>query len=218
MALFVRKPETHTDIPIYNLSHERTVLVVGLGNMGKEYDGTRHNIGFACVDHFAQKNEFPAWIEKKDLRCHFTSKNLGGTRVIIIKPTTLMNASGEAAFSTQQFYKIHTHDMLVVHDELDIPFGQIRVRIGGGSAGNNGVKSLQQHIDGEIPRIRVGIANEFSGRADSADFVLGKFTSEEQEHIKSLTSEVESMITEFIFGGELAHDTRSFHDQTESGQ
>ncbi len=212
MALFVRKPTTNTDIPIYNLSHERTVLVVGLGNIGQEYEGTRHNIGFACVDHFAQKNEFPDWVNKKDLKCQQTSKTLGGTRVIIIKPTTFMNASGEAAFSTQQFYKIHTHDILVVHDELDIPFGQIRVRAGGGSAGNNGVKSLQQHLDGEFTRIRVGIANEFSARADSADFVLGKFTSEEQGHIKSLTSEVETMITQFVFGGSLEPTTLDYRD------
>lgn len=212
MALFVRKPTTNTDIPIYNLSHERTVLVVGLGNIGQEYDGTRHNIGFACVNHFAQKNEFPDWVNKKDLKCQQTSKTLGGTRVIIIKPTTFMNASGEAAFSTQQFYKIHTHDVLVVHDELDIPFGQIRVRAGGGSAGNNGVKSLQQHLDGEFTRIRVGIANEFSARADSADFVLGKFTSDEQGHIKSLTSEVETMITQFVFGGSLEPTTLDYRD------
>ncbi|MBP7806967.1 aminoacyl-tRNA hydrolase [Candidatus Saccharibacteria bacterium] len=212
MALFVRKPTTNTDIPIYNLSHERTVLVVGLGNIGQEYDGTRHNIGFACVDHFAQKNEFPDWVNKKDLKCQQTSKTLGGTRVIIIKPTTFMNASGEAAFSTQQFYKIHTHDVLVVHDELDIPFGQIRVRAGGGSAGNNGVKSLQQHLDGEFTRVRVGIANEFSARADSADFVLGKFTSDEQGHIKSLTSEVETMITQFVFGGSLEPTTLDYRD------
>ena len=212
MALFVRKPTTNTDIPIYNLSHERTVLVVGLGNIGQEYDGTRHNIGFACVNHFAQKNEFPDWVNKKDLKCQQTSKTLGGTRVIIIKPTTFMNASGEAAFSTQQFYKIHTHDVLVVHDELDIPFGQIRVRAGGGSAGNNGVKSLQRHLDGEFTRIRVGIANEFSARADSADFVLGKFTSDEQGHIKSLTSEVETMITQFVFGGSLEPTTLDYRD------
>ncbi len=212
MALFVRKPTTNTDIPIYNLSHERTVMVVGLGNIGQEYDGTRHNIGFACVDHFAQKNEFPDWVNKKDLKCQQTSKTLGGTRVIIIKPTTFMNASGEAAFSTQQFYKIHTHDVLVVHDELDIPFGQIRVRAGGGSAGNNGVKSLQQHLDGEFTRIRVGIANEFSAQADSADFVLGKFTSDEQGHIKSLTSEVETMITQFVFGGSLEPTTLDYRD------
>jgi PTH1 family peptidyl-tRNA hydrolase len=218
MALFVRKPETHTDIPIYNLSHERTVLVVGLGNVGREYDGTRHNIGFACVEQFAEKNDFPAWINKKDLRAEMTSKTLGGTRVIIIKPTTFMNASGEAVFSTQQFYKIHAHDILVVHDELDIPFGQIRVRAGGSSAGNNGIKSLQQHLDGAFVRIRVGIANEFSGRADSADFVLGKFTKDEQEHLSALKSEAESLINEFVFGGELPNDTRSFHDQSERGE
>lgn len=212
MALFVRKPVTNTDIPIYNLSHERTVLVIGLGNTGKEYTGTRHNIGFECVDHFAEKNEFPGWIDKKDLRCHYTSKTLGGTRVILIKPTTFMNASGEAAYKVQQFYKVHTHEILVVHDELDIPFGQIRVRAGGGDAGNNGVKSLQQHLDGVFTRIRVGIANEFSERADSADFVLGKFTSDEQEHLPSLRSEVESLITEFIYGDSLQPTTVNYRD------
>lgn len=212
MALFVRKPVTNTDIPIYNLSHERTVLIIGLGNIGKEYDGSRHNIGFECVDQFATKNDFPGWIEKKDLRCHFTSKTLGETRVILIKPTTFMNASGEAAYKVQQFYKVRINEILVVHDELDIPFGQIRVRAGGGSAGNNGIKSLQQHLDGDFTRIRVGIANEFSERADSADFVLGKFTSDEQQHLASLKSEVESLITEFIYGGSLTSTTLSYRD------
>ena len=209
MALFQRNPHRQgEEQPFYQIGQEKTVLIVGLGNIGKEYDGTRHNIGFACVDAFAQSQEFPAWTEKKDLKARITLKTLSDTRVILAKPTTFMNLSGEAVQAIAHFYKIAVSDILVVHDELDIPFGQIRMRVGGSSAGNNGLKSLLQHLDEGFGRIRVGIQAETKMAA--ADFVLAKFSKEEQGHIKALTQEVTSILTEAIFGGELPHDTRSF--------
>ena len=145
MALFQKKPSVETSAPFYAMGLEDTFLIVGLGNIGKEYDGTRHNIGFDLVDHFARKQDFPDWINKKDLKCALTSYKVGNNKIILIKPTTYMNNSGEAMQSVQRFYRIENSKTLVVHDELDIDFGSIRTRTGGKSAGHNGIKSIIAH-------------------------------------------------------------------------
>lgn len=214
MALFQRNPfATRQEQPLFTIGMNKTVLVVGLGNIGKQYEGTRHNIGFASVDAFATSQEFEAWTDKKDLKCLLTSKVLGDTRVLIIKPTTLMNLSGEAVQKAAHFYKVPVQDIIVVHDELDVTFGQIRTRVGGGSAGNNGIKSLIQHIGPDFNRVRVGIG-PVQDKMDSADFVLAKFTKEEQTHLTALTKEVTSILTEYIFSNQLPHDTRQVIDTT----
>jgi len=126
MGLIRENPFTGASTQFYTVGLNRTVLVVGLGNVGKQYDGTRHNVGFACADAFADLNKFDPWMQKKDLKCFFTSQTMGGVRVIVIKPTTLMNLSGEAVQKVVSFYKIAPANVVVLHDELDIPFGQIR--------------------------------------------------------------------------------------------
>ncbi len=204
------KREHHDDRPLYSLGLQKTVVLVGLGNIGKDYDGTRHNIGFACVDAFAQANDAPKWIDKKDLQASVTSLTLGDTRVVLAKPTTMMNLSGEAVSKILNFYKVPASQLLVVHDELDIDFGQIRTRVGGSSAGNNGIKSIIHHVGEEFGRIRVGTKNKFADSKDSADFVLDKFSKDEQEHLKALTSEVGSLLNEYIFKSPLPAETRSF--------
>jgi PTH1 family peptidyl-tRNA hydrolase len=209
MSLFQKKPIAGTSLPIYSIGEHKTVLFVGLGNPGKEFKGSRHNIGFEALEHFAEKNEFPMWIHKKDFRCDTTSLTLGSTRVILCKPMTFMNLSGEAARAIQDFYKMTNKETVAVYDELAIPFGQIRARVGGESAGHNGVKSLIQHMGEDFGRIRIGISNELSQNADAEDFVLGKFTKQEQGHLPLLLQEVNAMLTEYIFGGALPHDTRS---------
>lgn len=209
MALFVKKADTSSP-PIYSLGLNRTVLIVGLGNPGKEYVGTRHNIGFECVDALAEKQEFDQWVEKTDLKCKFTSHTLGNTRVILAKPTTFMNLSGEAVQAVANFYKVSPGQILVVHDELDIPFGQIRTRNGGGSAGHNGIKSVTQHIGEEYGRVRIGIGPKEPEQMDSADFVLAKFSKEQQAEMSSLKREAQAIMTEYIFGANLATETRNF--------
>jgi len=211
MALFQRNP--HSDRqhqPLFSIGMTKTVLIVGLGNIGKEFEGTRHNIGFACLDAFAKAHEFDAWTDKKDLKCLITSKTLGDTRVILCKPTTMMNLSGEAVQKIAHFYKIHHQQILAVHDELAIPFGQIRTRTGGSDAGNNGIKSLITHIGPDFGRVRIGIDGEKPEQMDSADYVLAAFTKEEQKHLPDLTREVTSILTEYIFSTQLPHDTRTF--------
>lgn len=194
--------------PLYTLGLNKTVLIVGLGNIGKKYESTRHNIGFACVDAVANTLEADAWTEKKDLKAHITQKMVNDTRVILIKPTTLMNNSGEAVQAVSHFYKIAPDAILVVHDELDIPFGQIRTRVGGSAAGNNGIKSIIQHCGEQFGRVRIGIGSET--KSDASDFVLAKFSAEESQELPALIKETTAIITEYIYAGKLTAETRSF--------
>lgn len=211
MALFQRNPfNTRESKPLYTLGLNKTVLIVGLGNPGKEFENTRHNVGFECLDTFAEKNEMPGWVTKKDLKCHMATANLGGVKVIAIKPATFMNLSGEAVRAVADFYKIPDKQIVVVHDELDVDFGQIRMRFGGSAAGHNGIKSVVQHIGEDFGRIRVGIGPKYPENIDGADFVLGKFSTEEKKHLPALTREVTTILTEYVYSGELPHDTRSF--------
>lgn len=209
MALFQKKPDTTSITPLYTLGANKTYLIVGLGNIGKEYHGTRHNIGFEVLDSFAQANNFSGWVNKKDLKCELATANLGENRVILCKPTTFMNSSGEAVQAVQHFYKMYNQNTLVVYDELTVSFGQIRARVSGSDAGHNGVKSLIQYIGDDFNRLRVGIGSEISEKADSASFVLGKFSKDEQKQLPEIIKETNAMITEYIFRGELPHETRT---------
>ena len=207
--MFERKKEYASGAPLYSIGAHKTVLVIGLGNPGKQYGGTRHNIGFEVLDHFAKQNDFPAWIAKKDLKCELTVRSLGENQVILCKPTTFMNLSGEAAQAVQHFYRVYNPQTLATYDELAIPLGQLRTRLGGTDAGHNGVKSLIQHMGDDFGRLRVGIGSEISKKTDSSDFVLGKFTKEEQGIIPKILQEANALITEYIFSGTLPHDTRT---------
>lgn len=208
MALFQKKPQVQSSAPLYTIGSKKVVLIIGLGNPGKEYASTRHNIGFSVVDEFAVKNDFPKWINKKDLKCLLTSNNLGENQVILIKPTTFMNNSGEAVQSVQHFYRAYNQNTLAVYDELALDFGQLRTRVGGSDAGHNGVKSLIQNIGDDFGRLRIGVGSEVSQKADAASFVLSKFNKDEQTKIPLIIREACALLTEFIFSGELPHETR----------
>ena len=211
MGLFQKKPQYGTNVPIYTLGNNRTILIVGLGNIGKEYSGTRHNIGFAAIDRYATDNDFPDWIEKRDLKAYFTSKQVGQTRVILVKPTTFMNLSGEAVQATAHFYKIQPSNIVVIHDELDIPFGQIRTRTGGSSAGHNGIKSVTSHIGEGYGRVRIGIGPKEPEQMDTADFVLAPFTVDQSAQLRNLTREVSALLSEHAYGAtDLPSETRNF--------
>jgi peptidyl-tRNA hydrolase, PTH1 family len=212
MALFQKNPySSDTGKQLYSFGHTTTLLIVGLGNVGAKYAQTRHNLGFLCVDYFAKQNEFPDWMEKKDARAYIAKKTLGETEVILLKPATMMNLSGEAVQAIAHFYKIPTNKTIVVHDELDIPYGQIRTRTGGGPAGHNGIKSLIKHIGKDFGRIRIGIdSKERPEQMDSSDYVLAKLTKSEQATAPTLIKEVGSIITETIYSGQLATETRKF--------
>lgn len=195
----------------YTVGLNKTLLLVGLGNPGKEYDLTRHNIGFACLDAFVDKTDaMEPWMQKKDLKCLLSSGQIGEARVLAIKPQTFMNLSGEAVQATAAFYKLSPENIVVLHDELDVAFGQIRLRMGGSSAGHNGIKSITQHLGEGYGRVRIGIGPKRPVRIKSEDFVLQKFSDEEQAQLPNLTQEVNALLSEYVYGGQLPHDTRSF--------
>jgi PTH1 family peptidyl-tRNA hydrolase len=211
MALFQRRPQVSDPVNYITLGLNKSILIVGLGNPGDEYDGTRHNVGFKALDAFAKSNDFGAWTTKKDLKCLLVTKTLGDTRVVLCKPTTYMNNSGEAVQAASSFYKIHPNQTVLVHDELDINFGQIRTRVGGSAAGHNGIKSVIQHIGEEFARIRIGIGPKTPEQMDSADFVLKKFSKSEQAKMPELIREASAIISEAVYAnGQVGAETRSF--------
>lgn len=210
MGLFQKKPISISE-PAYTIGDQKTLLIIGLGNPEKKYQDTRHNLGFMCLDNFAAKQEFPNWVEKKDLKCLLTSKNFNQTKVILAKPNTYMNNSGESLAALQRFYKIPSKDTLIVHDELDIDFGSIKIAFGGGSAGHNGLKSIISRGGQETGRMRIGIGPKKPEQIDSADFVLAKFSKVEEKHLSELLQETTSILSEYAFGdGQLATETRKF--------
>lgn len=219
MSLFQKKPSLESSAPAYVLDFnsgdstgiEDKLLIVGLGNPGKEYEGTRHNIGFDVIDNFAKLEDFPDWINKKDLKGQISLRSIGGKKIILLKPSTYMNLSGEAVQLTQNFYKIDNSKTLIVHDELDVNFGSIRIRGKGKDAGHNGIKSVINKIGDEFSRLRIGVGPKQPEQIDSAQYVLKKFTTEEQNHLSKLRKEAINIINEYIFSsGNLEPETRKF--------
>lgn len=209
MALFQKKPTTTATSSLYTTGLGSTILVVGLGNVGGQYAKNRHNLGFMVLDRYVSAHDFTPWTEKKDLRCYISTCTIGATRVILIKPTTMMNLSGESAQAVQHFYKVSTSSTIVIHDELDVTFGQLRMRTGGGSAGHNGIKSLSTHIGEDFGRIRVGIGPKKPAQIDSADFVLQDFSHTEQKKLPDVIKEACSIIDEYTATLHLNEETRT---------
>jgi PTH1 family peptidyl-tRNA hydrolase len=211
MAWLQKRPQVSDPAMFYSIGLNKTLLLVGLGNPGKEYDLTRHNVGFLCLDTFVAKTDgMDDWVHKKNLKCLLSTGRVGDTRVIAIKPATFMNLSGEAVQAVASFYKINPEHIAVVHDELDIDFGQIRLRVGGSAAGHNGIKSVTATIGEDYGRVRVGVGPKKPAKIDSTDFVLQKFSAAEQKQLPNLTQEVNAILSEYLYGAELPHDTRSF--------
>lgn len=195
---------------MYTLGLNKTMLIVGLGNVGQEYIGTRHNTGFMCLDSFAEAQDMPEWVQKKDMKCLITVGNIINTRIIMMKPTTMMNLSGEAVQAVAAFYKLQAADTYIVYDELDIDFGTIRCRMGGGAAGHNGIKSVIQHVGPDFGRIRIGVGPKHPPQIDSADYVLQRFDKDQSTHIKDMEREVSALLMETVASGELPHESRQF--------
>lgn len=152
-------------------------IIIGLGNIGKKYENTRHNAGFEAVDALAKKCGWSFSQEK--FNALIAQGTLHGEKVLLMKPTTYMNASGEALIQAIQFFKVETKDILVLHDDLDLPVGKIRIRLKGSPGGQNGMKSIQNHLHTqEVCRIRIGIDKH--PLIPVVDYVLGKVSSEQR--------------------------------------
>jgi PTH1 family peptidyl-tRNA hydrolase len=211
MGWLQKRPQVALPATYYTTGQNTSLILVGLGNIGKQYAGTRHNIGFDCLDHFVNKlSEMSDWVNKADLKCLLASGIVSDTRVIAIKPTTLMNLSGDCVSEVVNFYKIQPDHLVVIHDDLDVDFGSIRTRYGGSSAGHNGIKSISSRIGENYGRIRIGIGPKKPLTIDSADYVLQKFNEEEVLQLNNLKQECMAILSEFVYSKNLSADTRSF--------
>ena len=158
------------------------ILVVGLGNPGKKYTQTKHNVGFLAVDEIG--NRVGIELNKKKFKGLYGEGTIGGNKLLLLKPETYMNLSGEAVSGIKNFYDIPTDKIIVVHDEMDLPLGNIRIKSGGGSAGHNGIKSIISRLGpDDFKRVRMGIGKPLV-KDEGADHVLSGFKREEDEIIK----------------------------------
>ena len=173
-------------------------LIVGLGNIGSEYDGTRHNIGFRVLDAFAKASN----LVFKDGRYGFTAQtSIKGRQMVLLKPSTFMNLSGNAVRYWMQQEKVPLENVLVVVDDLMLPFGQLRMKGKGRDAGHNGLKHIAETLGTEnYARLRFGIGNEFP-RGGQVDFVLGQFTEEDLKTMDERVAVAVEMIKSFCLAG-----------------
>ncbi|MFK7796966.1 MAG: aminoacyl-tRNA hydrolase [Aureispira sp.] len=169
-------------------------LITGLGNPGVEYNGTRHNIGFDVVDYLAAKFDVSY---KSDRQGYVGSFKHKGRQFILLKPTTYMNLSGQAVRYWLQKEKIKKENLLVILDDLNLKFGQIRLKGKGSAGGHNGLKNIEQLLQtGQYPRLKVGIGDRFN-KGRQVDFVLGKWNEEEDEHLSKIIAHAAQGVLEF---------------------
>ncbi len=155
-------------------------IIIGLGNPTRQYEGTRHNVGFEAIDRIAKENGIPMDMKKHKAICG--KGMIGFEKVILAKPQTFMNLSGESVRELVDFYKVDPENILVIYDDIDLDVGHLRIRARGSAGGHNGMKNIIQHLSGEetFPRIRVGVGAKPQGW-DLADYVLGRYNSEDRK-------------------------------------
>ena len=179
-------------------------MLVCLGNPGDQYENTRHNVGFMVADELAERARAP--IQKLKFKALTNTLTISGEKVLVMKPITYMNLSGEAARPAADFYKIPADRVLVVSDDTALPIGRLRIRKGGSAGGHNGLKSLIQHLGtDQFPRVRVGVGEKPHPDYDMADWVLGHFVGEDKKAInksvKRAADAIECIIKEGIEKG-----------------
>lgn len=181
------------------MNEQNPFLIAGLGNPGPDYRHNRHNVGFMVVDALARSLSIP--IQRVEQRAMLGKGVLDSERVILAKPQTFMNNSGQSVASLARFYKIPLDQILVVHDDLDLPFGSLRLRPFGGTGGQKGMESIVNILGTrEFPRLRMGIGRP-PGRMDPADYVLHDFDSSQQDLLPEVLGRAVDAIRMFIVEG-----------------
>ena len=169
-------------------------LIVGLGNPGKEYENTRHNIGFMYLDYLFDNNSFSL---NKKFNAFELEKNINGEKILFIKPLSYMNLSGEVVIKYVNYYKINVSDILVIQDDLDMPIGKFKLMFNHGAGGHNGIKNIILNINSkEFLRLKIGISK--NNNIDMKDYVLGRFSKEEINLINNTFNELSSLINDYI--------------------
>jgi PTH1 family peptidyl-tRNA hydrolase len=177
-------------------------LVVGLGNPGKEYAGNRHNVGFMVADLLASRvgGKFGR-AKRAHAEVAEGRLGVGGPKLVLVKPLTYMNLSGAPVVSLAQFFKVPVANVIAVHDELDVPFGQVRAKRGGGEGGHNGLRSMSKSLASkEYARVRFGIGRP-PGRQDPADYVLSDFSGAERKELEFLVDRAADVVEAIVLEG-----------------
>jgi PTH1 family peptidyl-tRNA hydrolase len=182
-------------------------LIVGLGNPGKEYTVSRHNVGFMCINYFGKQYKIPT--ESKKAHARTGEGEVEGVKVVLAKPFTFMNRSGSSVKELLRKYDLNPEDLIVVHDDMDLPLGKIRIRVGGSSAGHKGINSIIAELGApEFARIRVGIGHpevpdeeRGEGSPNVVDYVLNGFSSDERQVLNKVIARVCEAITCIITSG-----------------
>lgn len=177
-------------------------IILGLGNPGSQYDGTRHNIGFAVLDELRDQFKLPAFSLQKKFEAEVSEGMVDGRKIMLVKPQTFMNLSGVSARKVLDFYKLSPADVFVVQDELDLPLGKFKISTDSSAAGHNGIKNLIEHFGTQaFSRLRIGIATDRQDASclrDAHDFVLDRFGAEETKALRDAFPEHLREIERFI--------------------
>lgn len=172
------------------------MIILGLGNIGKEYENTHHNVGFMALDEIAKSNNLDFKLEKK-FNAYVAEYAYKGEKHLLVKPTTYMNNSGAAIRQVIDYYKKDISELLVIYDDLDLPLGNVRIRKNGSAGGHNGVKSIIAHLGTQnFSRIRVGIKKE--KEINTIDYVLSRFSKKELEVINVTLNKMPNIIDDYL--------------------
>ncbi|MCD2176360.1 aminoacyl-tRNA hydrolase [Rhizobium sp. C1] len=173
-------------------------IIVGLGNPGPKYAANRHNIGFMAIDALHRKHPFGPWSKK--FKAEISEGEIAGEKVLLMKPQTFMNLSGEAVGEAMRFYKLGPGDIIAIHDELDLPAGKVKLKVGGGHGGHNGLKSIDAHCGRDYKRLRLGIGHP-GAKELVHNHVLGDFAKVDQGWLDELMDDI-TLNAELLFDGD----------------
>lgn len=169
-------------------------LIVGLGNPGPKYEWTRHNMGFLVIDALAEREDIP--VQRLKYKALTNTAVIGGESVLLMKPTTYMNLSGESVIQAAQFYKLPPERVLVLSDDVSLPQGKLRIRRSGSAGGHNGLKNIIQHLGtDQFPRIKIGVGGKPHPESDMADWVLGAPKGEDRKALEAAIERAADAVT-----------------------
>ena len=173
-------------------------MIVGLGNPGRQYQQTRHNVGFVAIDELSYRHSIR--MNKNKFKAVFGEGNIGGSRVMLVQPQTFMNNSGEAVRDIMDFYKVPVQKIILVYDDIDLELGKLRIREKGSAGTHNGMRSVVCHLkDQEFPRVRIGVGKKKHPEQSLADHVLSRFSKDELpvicESVKAAADAIEEIVT-----------------------
>lgn len=173
-------------------------LIVGLGNPGKQYEGTRHNVGFRVVEELASRGGNPGFTSQ--FKGEVSKVDIAGERAVLLKPLTYMNLSGESVQGAMAFFKLQQADIIVVHDDMDLELGRIKLKQGGGHGGHNGIRDIAKRIGADFYRVRLGVGRP-RGTSSASRHVLGGFSAEEQPVLEQLLADAADAVTLLVKDG-----------------